>query len=272
MQYSVIIPLHNEAVYVERQLVGFVENLPQDAAAVLHEIILVENGSRDGTLDACRRLEKKYPSLVRTSVLARGSYGEAIKHGMLVSQGTHLSILECDALDSGFMARSIAVFRAGTAQVIVGSKRHPESQDRRPFKRRALTALYNLVLLRTFLGYPGNDTHGLKSIETECAKKLCEAALSTDEIFQTEIVLIAWRLGLNIYEIPVNIRELRSASVSVLRRVPKVIGTLRVLRKSLSRFPRVAEKAPLTSSVGAFKSQTTVVEVRKTLKRSTLPS
>ena len=120
----------------------------------------------------------------------------------------------------------------------MGSKRHPESSDRRPFKRRALTALYNLVLLRLFIGYPGTDTHGLKSIEAGCARRLCKAALTTDEVFQTEIVLLAWRLGITIDEIPVDISEIRIAPVTVLRRVPKVLDTVRQLKKSLQRFPK----------------------------------
>ena len=133
------------------------------------------------------------------------------------------------------------MFRAGAAELIVGSKRHREAVDRRPLKRRALTAIYNLIFLRIFLGYPGTDTHGLKSIETKCAKRLCESALSTDEVFQTEIVLLAWRLGVCIQEIPISICEMRSASVSILRRVPKVLGTVRVLKQSLRRFPLASE-------------------------------
>jgi glycosyltransferase involved in cell wall biosynthesis len=241
MQYSIVIPAHNEVAHIEAQVTRFVESLPPEAATLVQEIILVENGSRDGTLDACLRLERKFPNLVRTCTLARGSYGEAIKLGMLESRGTHLSILECDFLDSSFVVKSIAMFRAGLAQLIVGSKRHRESVDRRPLKRRALTALYNVMFLRICLGYPGTDTHGLKSIEANCAKRLCEAALSTDEVFQTEIVLLAWRLGVRIQEIPISIREMRGAPVSIVRRVPKVLGTVRVLRQSLSRFPLVAE-------------------------------
>lgn len=243
MQYSVIIPVHNEAEHVERQVTGFVESLPGDAARVLQEIILVENGSRDQTLDACRRLEQKFPALVRTCVLSRGSYGEAVKFGMLQCKGTHLSILECDFLDSSFLLRSITLFRTGNAQLIIGSKRHPDAVDGRPFKRRALTAIYNLIILRMFLGYPGSDTHGLKSVEAVCAKRLCEIAQSTDEIFQTEFVLIAWRLGVTIQEIPVSIREIRSASISISRRAPKVLGTIRVLKASLRRFPAVPDPA-----------------------------
>jgi glycosyltransferase involved in cell wall biosynthesis len=80
------------------------------------EIVIVENGSTDGK--ACRRLEQHFPDVIRTTTISRGSYGEAIKVGMLQSKGTHLSILECDFLDATFVARSISIFQAGKADVI----------------------------------------------------------------------------------------------------------------------------------------------------------
>ena len=93
------------------------------------------------------------------------------------------------------------------------------------------------VFLRIFIGYPGTDTHGLKSIEVNCARKLCQAAITTDEIFQTEIVLLAWRFGMGIEEIPVRIAEMRRAPVTVFRRIPKVVRTIVELKRSLKRFP-----------------------------------
>lgn len=172
--------------------------------------------------------------------IPRASYGEAIKQGMLQSRGTHLSILECDCLNADFVSDSIELFQSQEARFIVASKRHPESVDRRPLKRRVLTTLYNYLLLHIFLGYPGSDTHGLKSIEASCAKQLCELAITSDEIFQTEIVLLAWRLGIKIHERPIRIRETRHAPVTVFKRIPKVLDTVRQLKRSLDRFPEKA--------------------------------
>ena len=101
----------------------------------------------------------------------RGSYGEAIKRGMMESEGTHLSILECDFLDAEFVAASVDLFEKEHARFIVASKRHPDSVDNRPLKRRILTLIFNRIL-NLFTGYPGTDTHGLKSIETTLAKQL----------------------------------------------------------------------------------------------------
>jgi hypothetical protein len=91
--------------------------------------------------------------------------------------------------------------------------------------------------LRLFFSYPGTDTHGLKSIDTGLAKELCRLAMTTDEIFQTEIVLIAWKLGEDILELPIRIEEVRTAPVSIRRRFPMVMDLILQLRRSLRRFP-----------------------------------
>jgi glycosyltransferase involved in cell wall biosynthesis len=244
MKWSVVIPAHNEAANLEACVAQFVQSLPSDVAEVLKEIILVENGSTDSTLEACHRAQQGFPKLIQVYTIPRGSYGEAIKKGMLESRGTHISILECDFMDPRFVSASLAIFRSDRAQFVVGSKRHPQSVDRRPLKRRVLTALYNFVFLHLFIGYPGSDTHGLKSIEASVAKKLCETAITTDEVFQTELVLLAWRLGIRIEEVPVQILEMRNPTVTVLRRVPKVLNTVKALQRSLVRFPKLSAQSP----------------------------
>ena len=124
-------PVHNEALQLERLVTGFLTALPPDVHSVLGELLLIENGSTDSTLEVCRRLEAQWPGVVRTLSNARGSYGEAIKRGILECRGTHLSVLECDFLDVAFVQESIARFHQGS-EFIVGSKRHPRSVDERP--------------------------------------------------------------------------------------------------------------------------------------------
>jgi hypothetical protein len=205
-----VIPAHNEAEHIGPFVEQFLRELPGSVGAVLKEVILVENGSSDATLEECHRLAKSSGGLVRVLSNPRGSYGEAIRRGILESRGSHFSILECDVLDGAFVEASLTLFRESDARFIIGS----------------------------CLGYPGGDTHGLKSLEAGLAKELCRLAQTSDEIFQTEIVLIAWRLGHQILELPIEIRERRSTPVAVVRRVPAVIHLITALRRSCARFPR----------------------------------
>lgn len=238
MEFSVVIPAYNEAANIEAFVAAFIARLAPSTREVLREIVIVENGSKDGTFVACQRLCDRFPDLVRVLSNERGSYGEAIKRGMLESRGTHISILECDFLDADFLAASVELFKSAPARFIVASKRHPESVDRRPLKRRILTRAFNAILKVT-TGYPGTDTHGLKSVEAGLAKQLCAQAVTTDEVFQTEFVLLAWRQGNRIHELPIHINEQRATPLSIRRRLPMVADSVRQLRRSLRRFPSV---------------------------------
>jgi hypothetical protein len=235
---SIIIPAHNEGETLEANVEGFLSSLPAAARSTVIEIIIVENGSKDATLAVSQKLADRHRGLVRCLSLARGSYGEAIKAGMMAAIGSHLTILECDFLDVNFVCSSITTVQQNAAPFIVASKRHSQSTDRRPLKRRIFTLLFNLILNVT-TGYPGKDTHGLKCIESGLAKRLCQSSITTDEVFQTEIVLLAWRWGVPIKEVPVVIEEIRASPVSVRRRLPMVLRLVSDLRRSLARFPRL---------------------------------
>ncbi len=236
MSYSVIVPLHNEATHVEEAVREFLARLDAPTRAELTEVLLVENGSRDNTLEVVRAMAARDP-LIKAVTIPRGSYGEAIRTGMLAATGTWLSILEVDFLDADFASASLRMLKTGGSRFVVASKRAAGSVDARPLHRRLITRAFNMVL-RSYIGYDGTDTHGLKSIETALAQELCALAVTTDEALQTEIVLIAARRGCRIDELPIRVREVRPAPIRVLHRIPKTLGILMDLRRSLRRFPR----------------------------------
>lgn len=236
MSYSIVIPVHNEAAHVEEAVTALLEHLAPSVRAEVTEVLLVENGSRDATWSILERMAAKDRRIVPLRI-GRGSYGEAIKAGMLAARGEWLSILELDFLDVHFVETSLRMLQRHEARFIVASKRATGSVDARPWLRRVITQSFNVVL-RAVLDYDGTDTHGLKSIETALAKELCGLAVTTDEALQTEIVLIASRRGCPIVEVPISIREVRPAPVKVLARAPKALGILWDLRRSLRRFPR----------------------------------
>jgi glycosyltransferase involved in cell wall biosynthesis len=234
---SVVIPVHNEADHLRRLFQDFWERAEPLRGKIL-EIHLVENGSDDATYQVCRELAKAEAAVVRAHHLEKPSYGDAVKQGILNCRGDITVVLECDALDVSFLNRALPLLETGQADFIVGSKRHPESIDGRPLKRRGLTLLFNLAL-KFFFRFPGTDTHGLKAIRTPVAKDLCGKALTGEEVFQTEIVLLAHRLGYRVREVPVALSEQRKTKVHPLRRLPKVIRIVKEIKHSLRRFPRL---------------------------------
>lgn len=240
MQISVVIPVHNEGSHLEKSVGGFIAQLPSAVREALHEILLVENGSRDDSLAVCRQLEKNLPGLIRVLQSDRASYGQAIRTGIMQATGTHVAILECDFLDVHFLETAMEWAERAHSRFVLASKRHPDSRDERPASRRLLTALLRVVL-RFSTGYVGSDTRGLKFLEACLGRQVCRLAITSDEFFQTEITLLAWRLGVKIKELPIAVREVRPAPVSAVKRIPVMWRMPLELRRSISR--DLSEKA-----------------------------
>ncbi len=232
---SIVVPVHNEAENLKNLFMQFWDNLG-DVREKIAEIHLMENGSNDNTLLVCKELEKKFPGTVIAQKVPFPSYGEAIKQGIMSSSSEAVCILECDVMDISFVSSSLAIIEEGQADFVVASKRHPESHDLRPFKRRMLTYLFN-QWLKMFFKFSGSDTHGLKTIRTVIAKSICSVSITGGEVFQTEIVLLAHRMGFKVTEIPIRLAETRNTKVAVYRRLPKVMNIITELKRSLARFP-----------------------------------
>jgi glycosyltransferase involved in cell wall biosynthesis len=236
---SIIIPAHNE----EEQIYSNIKKFIDETKDFDFEIIIVENGSTDETLQVCRKLEADNKALIRVVSLKKTSYGLAIKRGINEAKGEYLFILEVDYIILNFVREGLRLLREGQYDVIVASKRHPESTDKRGYKRRVLTWGFN-SLLRLIFGFKGTDTHGLKAFTIQSAKRLINLSETEGEALQTELILLSEIYNIPIIEIPIQIEEVRAPTLSILRRVPKVIKAFLDIRKSVRAHKKIVRIMP----------------------------
>lgn len=227
---SVVMPVFNEAAILAMSVGEVVDGLRSRGTAF--ELIVVENGSTDGTLDLARSLTVARPEL-RVETMPRADYGLALRHGLLTATGDIVVNFDCDYYDLGFL--DLAVPRvadpAGPA-VLVGSKRAPGSDDTRALLRRFVTAVFSTVL-RVGYGLEVSDTHGMKAMRRSDVLAAASACRLGADLFDTELILRVQRSGLPIAEIPVAVEERRPARTSIMRRVPRTLVGLVRLRRAL---------------------------------------
>jgi glycosyltransferase involved in cell wall biosynthesis len=209
---------HNEEEHIYSNIKKFIDQ----ANDLYYQVIIVENGSTDETLQICRKLENDTKGLIRVVSIRKPSYGLAMKRGINEAKGEYLFILEADYIIFDFVREGLRLLREGQYDVVVASKRHPESIDKRGYKRRILTWGFN-NLLRLIFGFKGTDTHGLKAFTIQSAKHLISLSETEGEALQTELILLSEIYNIPIIEIPIQIEEIRAPTISILRRVPKVI-------------------------------------------------
>jgi len=215
--------VHNEAAFLPTalpSLVGAVRSVTEDA-----EILIMENGSTDGTAALATELGG---ADVRVIQLPVADYGEAMKTGFEMAEGAWVVNVDIDY----FSARFFRSVLASDADLVIGSKRNPGSDDRRPIVRRLATAVFNL-LLRVLFGSHVSDTHGMKGFRKSVIDEFVPVTRSRTDLFDTELVLRAERAGRRIQEVPVVVEELREARSSLFRRVPRTLRGLWRIRRIL---------------------------------------
>lgn len=215
-EISVIIPAYNER-----------ERLPQTLEHVSHylrslpyasEIIVVDDGSRDGTEQVVIELAKTIPNLFLVSNDRNHGKGFSVRHGMLEARGRIALFTDADL--SAPIEESQKLFAAlETADVAIGSR----ALNRRLIEihqsrwRELAGILFNLIV-RLLTGLPFEDTQcGFKAFAMPESRIIFEQQRIEDFGFDPEILFLARRHGLRIVEVPVRWSHDPRTKVHVLR-------------------------------------------------------
>ena len=232
---SVVIPVHNEATYVEGALAELFADLDTVAGDRIGgageldvDVVVVENGSTDDTADRVAAMAGAEPrlSLLR---LATPDYGAAMREGFLTSSGDWVVAFDIDYFSGEFLDAAVA---RRDADVVLASKRAPGSEDRRSTFRKTATWGFNL-LLRTVLDSNVSDTHGMKALRRTVIDAVAGDVASTQDLYDTELVIRAERAGFRIVELPVTVRETRESRSRLVRRIPRTVRGMWDIRRSL---------------------------------------
>jgi glycosyltransferase involved in cell wall biosynthesis len=219
---SIIIPVYNEEAILHSAVVDLIDRLEEFDWP--YEIVLAENGSRDGTVKIMGELAERFPQ-VRAFSLGEPNYGKALKRGILEANGEFVLCDEIDLCDTDFYRRAMAILEPNEADMVVGSKVIAGASDERPVLRHAATLVIN-GLLRLTLGFQGTDTHGLKAFRRAPLVEVARSCLVDKDLFASEFVIRAERTGLRVTEIPVRVLEKRKPSIHLFKRVPNVLKNL----------------------------------------------
>ncbi len=241
-EVTVVIPVYNEAEILTPSVDELVAGLRELLGEGAFEVLLAENGSRDGTVELAEQLAERYPE-VDTFSYPEPNYGGALREGIYRARGRFVICEEIDLCDLDFHARALEVLRGGDAQLVIGSKAMRGANDQRPLKRRFATLAYN-GLLRLTLGFRGTDTHGLKAFERTPLLPIAAGCVVEHDVFASELVIRAQRAGRACTEIPVELNEKRAPSVRLAARVPRVLKNLMRLMVSIHLTPESDAPTP----------------------------
>jgi len=221
---SAVVPVHNEAGFIATALPRLVQEL--EATNRTFELIVAENGSTDATAGQAQAIAAG-DARISVSSLPDPDYGAAMRHGFLEATGTWVANFDIDYFSGAFVTEALEQ----DADIVLASKRAEGADDRRSAFRRFGTWGFNL-LLRLLFRSKVSDTHGMKLISRRVVDDIVPHVASTEDLFDTELVLRAERAGYRIVEIPAVVEEMRSARSSFVKRIPRTLmGMLRIRRR-----------------------------------------
>ena len=229
MNVSIVLPAHNEEEVIERS-VGEASRVC-DRLFAGHEIVVVDDGSTDGTAKLVRNVAQGDP---RVRLICHGrnrGYGEALRTGFLASRLDYVFFTDAD-LQFDLDELELLLPYVGTVDVIVGYRR--QRQD--PWSRRAAAWGWNR-LMRMLFFVPVRDI--------DCAFKLFPQRIlseldieSVGLLVNTELMVKLGRSGYSVVEVGVTHRPRPAGQSSVAnpRVVFKVLVELMRMRRKLSAF------------------------------------
>jgi hypothetical protein len=234
-----VIPVHNQIAELRktvRLLVMRLGHLPGS------EIILVENGSTDGSGPLCISLAAGLDSdevAVRVTTSAKGM-GYAWRRGMAMARGEMLVLTAAD-LPFGFTDLDGYLGLSPRPPLVMGSKTHRDSQIETPALRRAMSAGFGL--LRAALIGLDIDTQGSVLIQRSLAQVLVPRLRAGDYLIGAEINAWAVHEGVIPVEVPVVYTASGRSTVSPIRDSVAMAAGLFSLRRRIAGERRAAGQA-----------------------------
>lgn len=212
---SIIIPVYNEERRLPKtmeQVFSFLEKQSYQA-----EVIVVENGSQDRTLEVAKSYEKKHSQL-RVLVESERGKGRAVRSGMLAAKGEYRFM--CDA-DFSMPVLEINRFlppRLENIDIAIASREADGAvRYNEPHLRHIIGRIFN-TLIRIMVLPDLHDTQcGFKCFRAAVAEDLFRAQTITGWSFDVEVLYIASMRGYKIEEIPIHWYFNAESKINVLR-------------------------------------------------------
>ena len=218
--FSIVIPIFNEEEILEEStnaIFSLCKRMEID-----FEIIFSENGSTDKTKAIAEELTNKHPEIKIISN-PEPNYGNALKTGFEIAKNDLVISFDIDYYSESFLSEALKLESEYSG--ITASKRLGSSEDGRRFIRRLATNFF-VILLKTLFGTKLSDTHGMKAIKKSEIEKFLPKVVSTQDIFDTELLIRIEKNGGKIKEVPAKVNEIRPSVSVIYKRIPRTLKSL----------------------------------------------
>jgi putative flippase GtrA/glycosyltransferase involved in cell wall biosynthesis len=200
---EIVVPVRDEAASLEasvRRLHGYLRS----SFPFSFRVTIADNGSSDGTWEIAQSLAAELPDVeaVRLDLPGRGRALSTVWSG---SDAAVVAYMDVDlSTDLAALLPLVAPLLSGHSDLAIGSRLTRGARVVRGMKRELISRGYN-VLLHTILRTRFSDAQcGFKAVRADRVRELLPQVRDTAWFFDTELLVLAERMGLRIHEVPVD--------------------------------------------------------------------
>jgi len=242
MTVDFCLPAKNEELILETNLKKLLEFLKSPARPYEWRVTVVINGSTDNSVLIANRLAATERRL-SVLVIKKPGKSRALKECFRQSLADLLVMMDMDlsaSLDD--IDNLLSPLLDSTADLVIGSRALSQSQSQRSWSRRFVSSVYNF-LSRFVLKHNFQDLQcGFKALKHGLFNDLEAYFIDNDWFLDTELVVLAYRLGYRVKEIPIEWREFLQSG---RRTKIKIFKDTWLFIKALSRFRSKLKKIDL---------------------------
>jgi dolichyl-phosphate beta-glucosyltransferase len=214
---SVVIPIYNEEHRLKTPMPSLFQYLKNNFAN--WEVVLVDDGSTDGTSLLLSQIEKEHPGVRALRSERNYGKGNAVRVGMKAAKGNMVLFSDADFSTPIEDASKLLQALSQGSDVAIGSRGLNSSnvEIRQSWIRENMGKTFNRII-KMLLPIPFQDTQcGFKMFRKQAADVILPRMQMHGFAFDVEMLIIAQIHGMKISEVPVTWRNAKGSKVHPIR-------------------------------------------------------
>lgn len=216
LEMSLIMPCYNEGREIYKNVMKTIGMISQFVSS--YEIICVNDGSEDNTLEELRRAESADNHVKVATYEHNKGKGNALVYGTSLSSGEYVAFIDSDLeLSPKHLSNFLEIMKAANADIVIGSKMHRDSQINYPLHRRVMSLTYYIFLKVLFRLNVKDTQTGLKLFKGPVVKEIMPLLLVKKFAYDIELLAVANNRGYKIVDAPITLEFSRGNHMGRIR-------------------------------------------------------